>query len=107
MSPGSLSDWASAFLAKIGYPNLSLKDLRHLSASLLASQNIPIQNVSARLGHARTSTTQNMYVHLFQGADEMTSSAMEETLTNAGLDPLVSALSMKFAGEEKMPIKKK
>ena len=48
-----------------------------------------------------------MYVHLFQGADEMTSSAMEETLTNAGLDPLVSALSMKFAGEEKMPIKKK
>ena len=107
MSPGSLSDWASAFLAKIGYPDLSLKDLRHLSASLLASQNIPIQNVSARLGHARTSTTQNMYVHLFQGADEMTSSAMEETLTNAGLDPLVSALSLKFAVEEKMPTKKK
>ena len=50
---------------------------------------------------------QNMYVHLFQGADEMTSSAMEETLTNANLDPLVSALSMKFACEEKMPIKKK
>ena len=43
-----------------------------------------------------------MYVHLFQGADEMTSSAMEETLANAGLDPLVSALSLKFAGEEKI-----
>ena len=48
-----------------------------------------------------------MYVHLFQGADEMTSSAMEETLANAGLNPLVSALSLKFAVEEKMPAKKK
>lgn len=105
MSPGSLSEWASAFLKKIGYPELSLKDLRHLSATLLASQNIPIQNVSARLGHARTSTTQNMYVHLFQGADEMTSAAMAETLDAAGLDPFAAALAKKFAPVEN-PVKK-
>ena len=100
MSPGLISEWSSAFLTKIGYPDLSLKDLRHLSATLLAAQNIPIQNVSARLGHARTSTTQNMYVHLFQGADDMTSSAMSETLSNAGFDPLAQSLSQKLSPVE-------
>lgn len=100
MAPNSLSDWATAFLEKIGYPDLSLKDLRHLSATLLASRNIPIQNVSSRLGHARTSTTQNMYVHLFQGADEMTGSAMDEMMNDAGFDPFADALSKKFTPTE-------
>lgn len=100
MNSGLISEWSSAFLTKIGYSELSLKDLRHLSATLLAAQNIPIQNVSVRLGHARTSTTQNMDIHLFQGADDMTSSAMSETLSNAGFDPLAQALSQKLSPVE-------
>ena len=100
MNSELISEWSSAFLTKIGYSELSLKDLRHLSATLLAAQNIPIQNVSVRLGHARTSTTQNMDIHLFQGADDMTSSAMSETLSNAGFDPLAQALSQKLSPVE-------
>ena len=100
MSPGSLSEWTSALLKKIGYPGLTLKDMRHLSATLLAGKNIPIQNVSARLGHARTSTTQNMYVHLFQGADDMTSAAMLESLDAAGFDPFADILSKKLGADQ-------
>ncbi|MCD8089285.1 MAG: site-specific integrase [Clostridiales bacterium] len=44
-------------------PNIRFHDLRHTSATLLISANMDIKTVSARLGHAQTSTTMNIYAH--------------------------------------------
>lgn len=77
MQPGSLSDWVPAFCNRHGIMRLRFHDLRHFSASLMALLNVPIQNASARLGHARKSTTLDRYIHLFQNSDESISDLLE------------------------------
>lgn len=44
--------------------------LRHTSATLLINQNTDVSTVSKRLGHARTSTTMDIYSHALQKADQ-------------------------------------
>ncbi len=50
-------------------PKYRLHDLRHLNASLLLASGMDVAVVSHRLGHARTSTTQDIYAHQMPGRD--------------------------------------
>lgn len=59
-------------------PDIPLHGLRHTSATLLISENVDIRTVSARLGHAQTSTTMNIYAHSLKKMDEKAA----ETLDN-------------------------
>lgn len=43
--------------------------LRHTSATILINQNVDTSTVSKRLGHARTSTTMDIYSHSLQKSD--------------------------------------
>lgn len=61
-------------------PVISFHKLRHTSATLLIGQNTDIRTVSARLGHAQTSTTMNIYVHGLNSLDEKASNALEDLL---------------------------
>lgn len=54
--------WRST-LAKAGIPYRTFYCLRHTHASLLLANNIPITQVSARLGHANSSVTLSVYAH--------------------------------------------
>lgn len=65
---------------KLLLPVLSIHKLRHTSATLLISKNTDIRTVSARLGHAQTSTTMDIYVHGLKSADRTASSALEDLL---------------------------
>ena len=51
----------------LGLPRLTPHGLRHLSASLLLSQNVPLPNVSRRLGHANPGITARLYCHAVRG----------------------------------------
>lgn len=51
--------------------------LRHTSATLLINQNVDVSTVSKRLGHARTSTTMDIYSHSLQKADVEAASKLE------------------------------
>jgi integrase len=46
-----------------------LHDLRHFMATEMLANGIPVPTVSQRLGHARASTTLNVYAHRIPGAD--------------------------------------
>ncbi len=46
-----------------------LHDLRHFMATTMLTAGVPITTVSARLSHARTSTTLNVYAHAVPGGD--------------------------------------
>lgn len=59
-------------------PVIPLHGLRHTSATLLIAENIDVRTVSARLGHAQTSTTMNIYAHSLKKMDEKAA----ETLDN-------------------------
>lgn len=61
-------------------PVLSFHKLRHTSASLLIGHNTDMRTVSARLGHAQTSTTMNIYVHGLRSADERAANTLENLL---------------------------
>lgn len=61
-------------------PNIRFHDLRHTSATLLISAHTDIKTVSARLGHAQTSTTMNIYAHSFKKLDEVASDTLEGIL---------------------------
>jgi len=61
-------------------PNIPLHGLRHTSATLLISKNIDVKTVSARLGHAQTSTTMNIYAHSLKKLDEKASAALDNLL---------------------------
>lgn len=61
-------------------PEITLHGLRHTSATLLISQSMDIRTVSARLGHAQTSTTMNIYAHALKSLDEKASDVLSNIL---------------------------
>lgn len=61
-------------------PDIPLHGLRHTSATLLISENIDVKTVSARLGHAQTSTTMNIYAHSLKKSDEKAADALDSLL---------------------------
>jgi integrase len=56
--------WLSKFTKNIGIKHLSIHSLRHTYASLMIADDVPIVEVSSQMGHAKTSTTTNIYGHV-------------------------------------------
>ena len=67
--PGSPQQWFRQFIQRTGLPYVTLHGLRHTYASLMIFDSTPIATISKRLGHAQTSTTQNIYIHAIAAAD--------------------------------------
>lgn len=70
INPDTVSARFKNFARKHGYPNISLKALRHTSATLQILNGINIRTVAGRLGHSKTTTTVNTYAHAIRTADE-------------------------------------
>ena len=67
---------------RLKLPSIRFHDLRHTSATLLIASNTDIKTVSARLGHAQTSTTMNIYAHSYKKLDEVAADNLENMLQN-------------------------
>ena len=65
-------------------PKIPFHGLRHTTATLLIAGNQNIRNISARLGHAQTSTTMNIYAHALKSADQEAADALECLLKPKG-----------------------
>ena len=61
-------------------PLIPFHGLRHTSATLLIAGKQDARSVAARLGHAQTSTTMNIYVHALKEADKTAVDAIENVL---------------------------
>lgn len=61
-------------------PVIPLHGLRHTSATLLIANKQDIRSVSARLGHAETSTTLNIYTHFLESTDKKSADILENVL---------------------------
>jgi len=59
-------------------PKVNFHGLRHTAATLLIDKGLNVKAVSARLGHAQTSTTTNIYAHALQSADRQAADMMED-----------------------------
>lgn len=54
---------------RAGVGQFRLHDLRHFMATEMLNAGVPIPTVSARLAHARASTTLDVYAHAVPGGD--------------------------------------
>ncbi len=66
-----------------GLKNAPLYSLRHTGASLLIENGCDVKEVSRRLGHSRTSTTLDIYTHLFEKASLHTTEVMTDAIEKA------------------------
>lgn len=74
-------EWNLARLCeRLGLPRLTPHGLRHLHASLLLAQGVPIPAVSARLGHANSAVTMSVYAHHLGKGDAAATAAIEKAL---------------------------
>lgn len=69
MYPTTPTAWLRKMIKKAGLPPARVHDLRHMSATLLITAGVPVRVVSDRLGHARTSITQDVYAHVLRRSD--------------------------------------
>ncbi|WP_434309218.1 tyrosine-type recombinase/integrase [Hominifimenecus sp. rT4P-3] len=62
-------------------PDISLHGLRHTSATLLLSEKMDPVTVANRLGHAKASTTLDIYAHALEKNDKAASDTLDHLLT--------------------------
>lgn len=76
-----LRDRLRGIMERSGLPPIRFHDLRHTTASLLATKASP-KEVQDFLGHEDISTTMNIYTHLTDDTHENTSKIMDEFCMN-------------------------
>ena len=79
ISPGNMVKAFKAEAEKLGLPKIRFHDLRHTSASLIASKVHP-KILQMRLGHSVLSTTYDIYAHLFQNMQNEASAEIDKVL---------------------------
>ena len=66
--------------ARLGLLAVTPHGLRHLHASLLLHEGVPVTAVSARLGHANPAITLKVYAHALAGQDAQAAMAIGRAL---------------------------
>lgn len=61
---------------KFKVPNIKVHGLRHTHASMLFASGARMKDIQMRLGHARISTTMDIYTHVVEASDEKLTSLL-------------------------------
>ena len=69
---------------QVGLPTVRLHDLRHYVATRLLAGGVAVSTVAGRLGHARTSTTLNVYGHFVPSSDQAAADFLATLLAPPG-----------------------
>lgn len=83
MHPDTLNNWLTKFTKAKGLPHISPHSFRHMAASFLIKSGVDVRTVSGKLGHARTSTTTDIYAHVIQSAEQQTADIMAGILADS------------------------
>jgi integrase len=65
---------------RLGISDIRLHDLRHFAATTMLLNGIDVRTAAGRLGHARASTTLDIYAHFTQPADRRASDTLAGSL---------------------------
>ncbi|HEX3053452.1 MAG TPA: tyrosine-type recombinase/integrase [Aggregatilineaceae bacterium] len=66
---------------RLKLPLITPHSLRHMHASFLLNEGVPITAVSARLGHATPQITMKIYAHALPGQDRLAAEAISKTMS--------------------------
>lgn len=78
--PDTVTDWLNRFAKRHGLPNIHPHKFRHSMESLLYFNGVDSITISKRLGHAKVSTTTDIYSHLIKQADERASEGIADAI---------------------------
>lgn len=84
LHPDSINGWLDVFAKEHGLPSIHPHKFRHTQASLLIYGGADVVSVSKRLGHAKTSTTTDIYAHFIEDADERNAESIADAVLRAG-----------------------
>ena len=76
--PSVFGDWLDKMLKKAGLEHVTLHSLRHTNITLQLIAGVDLKTVSARAGHARASTTTDIYSHYLMAGDKHASDTINE-----------------------------
>lgn len=82
LNPSTYTGWLNKVLKSAGLDHHSLHSLRHTNITMQIAAGVPLVTVSARAGHARTSTTSDIYAHFIKSSDK-TAAEVIDNLFNA------------------------
>ena len=69
--PDAITRILARIAAAAGVPRLTVHELRHTHTTWLVLAGVPLPVVSQRIGHARVSTTMDLYAHLLKDSQDM------------------------------------
>jgi len=76
--PDTITQWLAKFSKRKGLPHINPHAFRHTAASVLISQGTDVVTVSKMLGHAKVSTTEDIYSHVIEESKQQASNALAE-----------------------------
>ena len=80
LDPDRISHLFGVAVGTCGLPRIRLHDLRHFAATTMLLNGIDVRTAAGRLGHARPSTTLDVYAHYTQPADRRASDTLAHSL---------------------------
>lgn len=80
MNPDTLSSWLRKFVKNNDFKNITMHSLRHTNATLQIVNGVDVRTVANRLGHAKTSTTLNIYTHFIERKNKEVADLLENIL---------------------------
>jgi integrase len=83
--PSTPTYWFRKFIERHDLKPLRLHDLRHLHATWLILNGVPLKVVSERLGHSKISTTSDIYGHVLPSADQAAAETLNSMFASASL----------------------
>lgn len=78
LNPSTYMQWLREVLKVAGIEHYSLHSLRHTNITMQIAAGIPLVTVSARAGHARTSTTSDIYAHFIKSSDQTAAQIVDD-----------------------------
>lgn len=78
LNPSTYTGWLNKVLKSAGLDHHSLHSLRHTNITMQIAAGVPLVTVSARAGHARTSTTSDIYAHFIKSSDKTAAEVIDK-----------------------------
>jgi integrase len=80
LHPDTITGWCADFSRRYNLPHINPHAFRHTMASILYFNGIDTISISGRLGHAKPSTTSDLYSHIIKEADERSAECIAEAI---------------------------
>lgn len=71
------------YIAAETFPTNSVHSLRHTNTKMQIAAGVPLVTVAGRAGHARTSTTTDIYSHFLKSSDKAAARMLESVFEQA------------------------